>query len=180
MPDRILRPRRGSFAVGGKRRQTEWFASANISAETALAANTFLFSQSFTAAELAKRPFTITRTVGSLWVRPDVVSPTEFPFGAMGFIVVSEKAVATGVTAIPDPITQEASDEWFVYTQWLTSVFAATAASISTQPYMEHKFDSRAQRKVQDGEDVAVVISNANAAHGCAVILKFRMLIKVA
>ncbi len=172
---RILR--RSSFVRGGRSsgRLTEWQGSPNNTAETDLPANTFLLFASLTAAELAKRPFTITRTVGSLWVRSDQRAADEQPFGALGFIVVSEKAVATGATALPDPITEEASDEWFAYRS-----FAVNGGPIDGRNMMEFQYDSRAQRKVQDGEDIAVMITNASAANGLTFIHKFRLLIKVA
>ena len=97
MATRIVRARRAPMGLRGQRRATEWFASANVTGVTTLAAASFLFSQSLTAAELAKRPFTVTRTVGSIWVRSDQVANTEDPFGAIGFRVVSEKAIATGL-----------------------------------------------------------------------------------
>ena len=176
MADRMVRS--GSFrSYGGRaqKRQTEWLGSADQTAITALPAASFIFDQSLTTAELAKRPFTITRTVGSIWVRSDQVAAREDPFGAVGFQVVSEKAVATGVTAIPDPISQEASDTWFTYAQW-----ASEADTLRGSPLVEYKFDSRGQRKVEDGFDIAVVVANASAAFGASYILKFRLLIKVA
>ena len=158
----------------GQRRQTEWFASADQTGIVVLGGNTFLFSQSLTAAELAKRPFTVTRVVGSVWVASDQVAAAEQPFGALGFLVVSDKAVALGATALPDPITQEGSDSWFVYRS-----FAGSGGPIEGRPMIEHMFDSKAQRRVEDGEDIAVMLSNANAAQACAFILKFRMLVKL-
>ncbi len=178
MADRILRARRVPLGIRGKRRETEWFASANSTAPLALPASSFVFDQSLTTAEKAKRPFTVTRTVGSFWVRTDQVASTEDPFGAIGFMVVSDKASATGVTALPDPITQEASDEWFVYQAWAAGLIFASSTGI-TEGLREYKFDSRAQRKVQDGEDIVVMVANASAADGCSYIVKFRLLIKV-
>ncbi len=169
--------RRGSLAgaVRGPRRATEWFRSPNISTATQLAAATFIFDLSFEASELAKRPFTITRTVGSIWVVSDQSAAFEFPFGALGMQLVSDKAVATGATALPDPITQEASDAWFVY-----QAFVAQGGTIQGRPAYRYDFDSRAQRKVEDGFDIAVMLANADAADGLQYLLKFRLLIKVA
>ena len=167
---------RGRRSVGraGPARKTEWLASVNVTARTALPAGTFIFDQSLSALELAKRPFTITRTIGSVWVVSDQVAAFETPFGALGMLVVSDKASATGATAVPDPITQEASDSWFMYKSWV-----AEADVLRGQEVYMFDFDSRAQRKVQDGEDIAVVISNASAADGARYIIKFRMLIKL-
>ncbi len=174
MPNRIIRSPSFGVRRAGPRRQTEWFPSSDSSAAAALAAATFVFDQSLTTAEKAKRPFTVTRTVGSLFISSDQSAAIEFPFGALGFIVVSDKASATGVTAVPDPITQEGSDGWFVYRS-----FGVSGNPEEGRVLHEFPFDSRAQRKVQDGEDIAVVISNASV-HGLSYILKFRLLIKVA
>ena len=157
-----------------RRRATEWFGSADITGSTVLAAATFTFAQSLTAAELAKRPFTITRTVGQIWVASDQVAALEFPFGALGFQVVSDKAVATGATALPDPITEKSSDTWFTYQS-----FAAAGGPIDGSGGTIFDFDSRAQRKVEDGSDVAVMVTNADANFGLRFILQFRLLIKV-
>jgi len=98
----------------------------------------------------------------------------EDPFGAVGMQVVSQKAVATGVTALPDPITQEDSDAWFMYKS-----FAATGFPIVGNPINRYDFDSRAQRIVEDGSDIAVMVTNASAAAGLAYVLKFRILVRV-
>ena len=155
-------------------RLTEWFGSADSTGVAALAAASFTLNQSLTAVELAKRPFTVTRTVGSIWVSSDQVAAPEVPFGALGFIVVSEKASATGVTAVPDPITQEASDDWFVY----QSILGFGDATVQ-RPMTEYKFDSRGQRKVEDGQDIVIMIANASSTDGMFFIVKFRMLVKL-
>ena len=165
---------RGSFSRRSPGRLTEWFASPDASGGTTLAANTFVQYAVLTAAEKAKRPFTVTRTVGSIWVRSDQVAAEEDPLGAVGFIVVSDKASATGPTAIPDPITQEASDEWFTY-----RAFASQGGPILGAPLIEHQFDSKAMRKVADGEDINIVVTNADSGAGLVFILKFRMLVKL-
>jgi len=156
------------------RRKTEWFASGDISAASVLPFASFTLDQSLAAGGLAKRPFTVTRTIGSIWVSSDQVAGEEQPFGALGFQVVSGKAVATGVTALPDPITEEESDNWFVY-----KAFASSGGPIEGQPMREFAFDSKAQRIVEDGNNIAVMVSNAHASAGLRYILKFRMLVKL-
>ncbi len=171
--NRIVR-RPSGFGRRSPGRLTEWFGDPFQTVETALPANTFIVVSSLTAAGLAKRPFTITRTVGNIFVRAESEILGTEPFGAIGFIVVSDKAVATGPTALPDPITQEGSDEWFTYLS-----FAAGGSVGGGAPLMAFPFDSRAQRKVQDGEDIAVMVSNASVADAMQFIVKFRLLIKV-
>ncbi len=48
------------------------------------------------------------------------------------------------------------------------------------QRVSQYVIDSRAQRKVQQGEDIAVVVANgAAAALGISFVLNFRMLVKL-
>ena len=173
MANRVIRGR--SFA--GRRspgRLTEWLPSANITIFTQLGGGTFILDQTLTTAEKAKLPFTVTRTVGTIWVASDQFAAPELPFGAMGMMVVSDKASATGATAVPDPITEEGSDEWFTYQSFLGYADAANGA-----PYTGYHFDSRAQRRVVDGEDIAVVVANARAGQDLRYVLKFRLLVKL-
>ena len=175
MGDRIIRRRSSLVPLGrGPGRQTEWFGGVFLADISTLAANTFAITHVMSAAELAKRPFTITRTIGSLFIASDQVGTEEFPFGAWGGMVVSSKAVATGATAVPDPVTQVNSDEWFVYVS-----FAAQGGTIHGAPFSEFKFDSRAQRKVQDGDEFVLVMANASATDGLFFILNLRILVKL-
>ena len=153
---------------------TEWFFGNTVAINN-LAGGTFVLQGSLNATALAKRPFTVTRVVGSMFCGNDQVAAIERPIGAVGMMVVSEKAIATGATAVPDPITEQASDEWFLYRS-----FGVIGAPTVGNPFMEFQFDSRAQRKVQDGEDVALVVANgAAAAHTLVFTLIFRMLVKL-
>ena len=156
-------------------RLTEWFGDPFVTGEVALAASTFVVISSLTAAGLAKRPFTITRTVGTLWVRSDQIAAIESFSGAVGGMVISLKASTTGATAIPDPVTEVSSDEWFMY-QGFSAGSRATSAYDDT---VEYKFDSRAQRKVQDGEDFVFVLANASAAGGLLFNFTVRTLVKL-
>ena len=157
-------------------RLTEWFGTIFGTDATTLPASTGLLALVMTAAELAKRPFTITRTVGLLSVQSDQNAAPEFPFGALGGLVVSEKAIATGFTAVPDPVTESDSDLWFLYQSFSAEGSASTNVG---RPLMQFPLDSRAQRKVQDGEEFAFVIANASAADGLNFFLNLRILVKL-
>ena len=180
MPDRVIRRRRSVGSVGVRaRRHTEWFASADVATDTGLGAATKVFDQSLTTAEKAKRPFTVVRVRGELWVASDQQVASEEPFGALGFAVVSDTAAALGVTAVPDPITDEASDLWFVHQFWQTGLVFLSGVGVSGSWWDRYSFDSRAMRKVQEGEDIAVVLANASSTSGALYILKFRLLVKL-
>ena len=157
-------------------RLTEWFGAPFTTQPVPLANSTFLLDSSLGATGLAKRPFTITRTIGLLSILSDQNAAVEVPFGAMGFQVVSEKAVATGVTAVPDPVTEVDDDAWFVYQAWCAEGTASTNAG---RPIQQFPFDSRAQRKVEDGQNLAVVVANANNNSGAQYVLNYRILVKL-
>ena len=157
-------------------RLTEWFGTVLAADFTTLAANTFAVNLVMTAAELAKRPFTITRVVGQLNIMSDQNVAVETPFGAYGGIVVSDKAVATGATAIPDPTTEVSSDGWFVYQPFAAEGSASTNVGRPLQRFM---IDSRAQRKVEDGDQFVFMIGNASAADALLFQVNLRVLVKL-
>ena len=168
---------RRSFSNRGRvsGRQTEWNARVFQTAFQALAANSVILDSIAGTQFLAKRPLTITRTVGSLWVNSDQVSATEEPFGALGMLIANDIAVSTGVTALPNPVTDAPSDLWFLYQSFVAS--GANSAAYNGSSFMQ--FDSRAQRKVPEGSTVAVLLANSSAAHGLKYILNYRILLKL-
>ena len=170
--------RRSSGLTRGRSqgRLTEWFGTVFGTDVINLPAASGLIALVMTAAELAKRPFTITRTVGLLSVQSDQNAAIENPFGALGGLVVSEKAIATGFTAVPDPVTESDSDLWFLYQSFAAEGSASTNVG---RPVQEYLLDSRAQRKVQDGEEFAFVIANSSAADGLNFFLNLRILVKL-
>ena len=180
MSNRVVRRSSGFSRVPqSMRRKTQWIASADSTTITTLAAATSVLDQSFSLATLADLiPFTIVRTVGELWVKTDQVSTTEIPFGGLGFSVVSEQARVAGVASVPVPITQEASDLFFTYQFWLASLLVADATGIMDGS-QRYTFDSRAQRKVTDGEAIVVTLENASSVHGVGFVLKYRLLVKL-
>ena len=169
----VRRSFRGRSSPG---RLTEWFASAVQTDYLALPANTVVLDQSLTTIEKAKRPFTVTRVVGSLFLQSDQNAAVETPFGAFGMIVVTEAAVAAGIASIPNVYSSAENDGFFVHQ------FMSAEGSASTnvgRPLERFSFDFRSQRKVQDGEDIAVVLQNGNLTDGLDYLVSFRMLVKL-
>ena len=175
----MARFRRSRGASAGRRspgRLTEWGAIAFGSDAVTLGANTVLLHGVFSATALAKRPFTIIRLVGSMYVSSDQNAAIENPFGAWGASIVSEEATAIGVTAVPDPTSNPDSDLFFAYQSFAAEGSASTNVG---QPMNFQTFDFRSQRKVEDGNDIAVVVANASAADGLKFLLQFRFLMKL-
>ena len=175
------RSRRSNFRQSsGPRRQTEWLFREFVAAPTVLDGQTFVFDSSMDATELAKLPFTITRTIGLLTVFSDQAVLTQNPHGAFGALVVSEKAATLGPTAFPDPVTEGNSDEWFLYGQWDATIFVDAGGSAGFGGIQQIAFDSKAQRKVEEGQQIAFLIANAaSVVDDAQYIWQYRMLIKL-
>jgi len=171
--------RRSSFGgvrARSARRKTFWIASGDSTAQASLPAATAILDQSFTwTDELG--PSTIVRTRGSLWVASDQVAASEEPFGALGFGMVKLPAITAGVASVPTPITEESDDSFFVWMPWETDLLIVTAVSAVRPKFSRYDFDSKAMRKITQGDAIAVTLENASAAHGAVYIVKFRILV---
>ena len=91
--------------------------------------------------------------------------------------VVSDQVSAVGVTAIPTPFTDMASDLWFVHLNLWGDESKLTDRSTSAT---RATIDSKAMRKVDIGQDI-VVVGEMASTPGTGVILSAagRMLVKV-
>jgi len=171
------RTRGGSFRQT-LRRKTFWIASSDSTGVQTLAAASAVLDQVQDWSDLLG-PSTIVRTRGSLWVASDIVNATEQPFGALGMAVVRTAASDAGVASVPTPITDEEDDSWFVWKPWLaSSTVSGTPATFVANRFERYDFDSKAMRKISDGDTIAVVLENAEAGDGAIYVIKFRMLIK--
>jgi len=178
-------PRRSNFnpsrfrgAVRARRESLWLFVGSTRT--TIATPSTAVFLNLLTTAALALRPFTVVRVRGMIQVVSDQVAVGEFQSGALGVAVVSDQASAIGITALPTPITDKGSDLWFVYQHFMSSNSAATAASIAKLS-TEVEYDSKAMRKVEDGQDVVFVVESdiAGVANGLIVTHTARVLIKL-
>ncbi len=156
------------------RRESVWLEFAPTS--TTVAASTAVLVFSLNAAALALEPFTVIRTRGLLQLTSDQEAAAENSRLGFGIAVVSDQATAIGVTAVPTPITDMGSDLWFVY-ELMFHNFTPTPAGIGPN-YNQHRFDSKAMRKVDIGQDIVVTVEQ-QAAVGSILAMGFRMLIKL-
>jgi len=174
----ISRSRKSGFTLrsGVMRRETFWIG-VGISANALASANSAALINSASAGLLAVRPFTIVRTRGNWVVRSDQLAASEDLSVGIGYAVVSDQATAIGVSAVPTPFTDIGSDMFFVYEQWLQSFRLNTA--VGTEAYNSVSYDSKAMRKVNDGQDIVTVIENSGVSAGSNVVNSGRMLIKI-
>ena len=130
---------------GRPRRETVWFtfpfASASISASATAA-----LMYSLNAAALDLLPFTIVRSRFRWLCVSDQSAATEAFIGNFGFAVVSDQAVAVGVTAVPTPASDLGSDLWFLIDQWIGR-FDFVGTGTARQSLNQLTLDSKAMPK---------------------------------
>jgi len=168
---------RTRFVRGGRQvRETSWQQIATV--ETSLTgAPSVVLSHSASAALLALRPFTIVRVRGVLQCQSDQVIASESYGVGIGMAVVSDQAVAIGVTAVPTPVTDRGSDLWLLYESLFARFNFADGTGLIDPMGRFIQFDSKAMRKVEEGQDV--IITQENELNGCLTVVAGRMLVKL-
>ena len=166
------------FAQKQQRRLTAWGAAAPASV-TLAAASTASLVFSLGAEALSLRPFTIIRTRGVMQVISDQIAQTESQQVGLGCCVVSDQAAAIGVTAVPTPFTDMASDLFHVYENVYDTL--RFGSNIGFKAPFGHmiQFDSKAMRKVNEDQDVVTVLESSAISSGLIVVIGFRFLIKL-
>jgi len=173
----MARRRTFSPRISGPRRETKWFdiPPTRVTLAAADTANLLLV---LTTAEKANRPFTIVRTRLVFQIVTDQDAADENYGCALGLAVVSDQATAIGVTAIPTPNTDRASDLWFLFEDLVASFGFGDATGFINDGASKY-VDSKAMRKVEDGSDIAVVVESHNNSQGLLAFVAGRMLIKM-
>ncbi len=169
---------RSSFIRGAvrSRRETEWIGITAVFPSLASSGVAALTS-SLSAAALALRPFTIVRTHIAWLCQSDQVAVSEPFIGNLGLAVVSDQATAVGVTAVPTPATEQGSDLWFLHAIWPGQMEFVTAAGFAS--YQPKEIDSKAMRKVVEGQDVVMVVEAGLGGNGVDMTIAGRMLVKL-
>jgi len=169
--------RSGLVLRGGRnRRETSWIDMATTF--TTLASGTPVLFSGFSASVLALRPFTIVRVRGWLSLSSDQATALENYAASFGLAIVSDQALAIGITAVPTPQAEKDSDLWFLYEELAGRIQAVTSTGISDAA-PQKSIDTRAMRKVEDGQDVATVMESLSGFRGCIMSKGGRMLIKL-
>ena len=158
-------------------RQTFWF-SAITTQDTIATASTAIILSQLNAAALALRPFTVVRARGYVHIRPDQESAAESQSIAYGAIVVSDQSVAIGATAVPTPVTDSQSN-WFVFEAMADHFAFITGVGFQSNFGRERIVDSKAMRKVTEGQDIITVAETTAVSLGTIVTTFNRMLIKL-
>jgi len=160
------------------RRETEWFFMPQANT-TIAAASTATLIRSLNAAALALRPFTIVREHFFLSLQSDQAVATEDQQVGFGACVVSDQASAIGVTAVPTPLTDLGSDLWMLWTFLQSSLLFSDATGIMQFVGHRRDVDSRAMRKVIDGQDYINVAETPSTSLGLTLTSIGRVLVKL-
>ena len=170
---------RRTFVRGGRQvRESSWVFVTETSS-TLAAANTALLIGSANAALLALRPFTIVRTRGVLAIRSDQTAASENFSAALGIAIVSDQASAIGITAVPTPFTDLGSDLFFVHQMMANRFEFVSGVGVEAKSMQFLEYDSKAMRKVNDSQDIAVVLENSSISAGTNIFHAARILIKL-
>ncbi len=153
-----------------RRNPTDW-ARLVPTAMTTLAASSKVLLATFTLSNPGIGE-TIRRTRGMIWVASDQATVLEDQIGAVGMMIVTDRAVAVGITAIPDPVTEATDDGWFV---WVPILQQGDTGPNHISGF-QYPFDSKAMRKVPEGFSIVVVAANSHGADGFDVGINLSML----
>ncbi len=161
----------------GQRRKSLWIPFLPVT--TDLGPATAILQFVLSAGALALAPFTIVRSRFLLHIASDQEAADELAAGAFGIAVVSDTATGIGVTAVPTPITDAGSSLFFVHQYMYARLQFASASGFDGDSGHVYEVDSKAMRKFELGNQVAVVIENAGASNDTIrVVTAGRMLIK--
>ncbi len=119
--------------------------------------------------------FTIRRTRGAVSCASDQTSAIEDQIGALGMVVVTDIAITQGVASLPGPVTEQNDDDWFVW----EPIIGLAASVPHPGEGGSFRFDSKAMRRLPDGNSVAVILENASGAHVMEVAWAFSMLTSI-
>ena len=179
MPNVHTRSKSGFITRSGvSRRETLWIG-VQETITTLAAANTAALINTLNAAALALRPFTIVRSRFDWSVRSDQTGALEAYQVAFGAAVVSDQAQAIGVTAVPTPFTELGSDLWYVHEVLSGAFVFISGIGVQSPAVVRKDVDSKAMRKVEDGQTMIWVVENSGLSSGSISALAGRVLIKL-
>jgi len=143
-----------------QKRKAFWIGLGGVTGTTGVAASTTLLHASLNAAALALRPFTVVRSVGSLYISSDQSAATEQVLGAFGNAIADDRAVSVGATAIPRPYTDISDSDWFQWGSFSSRFTFKDATGFQGVQVQRVDWDQKGQRKIALGSDIIQVIEN--------------------
>ncbi len=168
------RMRSGGFSRGrGLRQRTDWVRFQDGSSTSVPAASKALLISSLALESEA----TIRRTILHLHISSDQSAASELQLGAVGAHIATDRAIAAGAASLLGPVTDRDDDSWFLWGPINQQLFVATAVGV--EPMFGHVFvyDSKAQRRLQTGQGMVLMIENASSSDAFNVTLGISILV---
>ena len=160
------------------RRATEWVGISEAGTSL-VAANTAAIVNSGNVPLQTLAPFTIIRTRISWHCRSDQTGADEDYQVALGFAVVRQSAIAAGIASLPTPFTELGDDGWWLH-HIITSRFEfVTGTGFNPDAGIFEHVDSKAMRRVSDGENIVMILENSSLGGGSDNLTAGRVLIKL-
>ena len=168
------------FHRGGRTVRESLWLGVGESNTVIAAASTAVAINALNAAALALRPFTIVRTRGILAYVSDQTAASENYSAALSMAVVSDQALGIGVTAVPTGFTDLGSDLFWVHQMMAGRFEFISGVGVSSPNAMQViEYDSKAMRRVDDDQDLAIVLETSSLSLGINVFHAARILIKL-
>jgi len=164
--------RHGSFRDKGARRLTQWVGPA-IQGYVGVATG----GATLIASTAIEEQTTVVRTRGHCSVQPGSFAADLNVIGAVGMCVVSQEALAAGVTAVPEPFTDAEWGGWLVWRSFSLHLDVQSAVGFDANSALEFEVDSKAMRRVSPNE--AIVIVAESQAGAFDISTPWRMLLKL-
>ncbi len=175
MANRTNRPR---FLRQVSRRQTEWGIFAGSTAVQGIGTSAKVVLASFSSTDLAGLiPGTIVRTRGVVHVSAQSSASSAVLMGAFGFALVNDVAEALGITALPGPFTNQNFD-WFYWQPFASRQLVGTNIGFDSLAGKDFIIDSKAMRKLGNGDSLIMMVENASGANAIDVAFSARLLVK--
>jgi len=167
-----------------QRRKTDWIGGVvGTSTRTTVGASVVAILSSFdtriSTNQIIGATTTIVRIRGLLDVGPIGLTADMDAQGAFGFCIVNGEAFDAGVASVPTPWTESFDDRWLYHTYWSVHYELPASGSFVGQSFVQ-EIDSKAMRKMNNGDVLIGVIENANAGDNVSVFMNVRTLLKLA
>ena len=99
----------------------------------------------------------------------DQQAATEDQLGAVGMHIANDNAVVVGASALLGPITDQSDDAWFLWHPIVQRFRVVSSSGFDGSDGHLYLIDSRAQRKLQEGQSAVLLIENSSALFGMSV-----------
>ncbi len=167
--------RRFNVRTRAPRRLTRW-AVTQIESPVTVAANAAVLLASLNAAALALLPFTIVRMRGMIFCSTDQATALEDYGGVFAQVHTTQRATAAGIGSIDNPISDGDSGNFIMYEPVYGKAFITATGATQTQ--VAFPYDSKAMRKLEVEDDLAIVFESF-PDFGVDVAIVGRFLIKL-